>query len=115
MLHKTWVIPGQRYVSVMFESQEVADLWAPMFKLLVETNINEHAIGALCTEVYGGPAWLYYQPNGKIELYVPHVITKFNRCARFYGWALFEGQQPVRRYDGTAQQAEEAVAAEPVR
>ena len=112
-MHRTWIIPGRRYVSVVFESQAVCDHWEPTFKLLVEMNVSEQVIGTLCAEVFGGPAWLYHPPSGSIELYVPHVITEFDRCEKLYGWALYSGQQPVRRYDDTAQQAEEAVAAEP--
>ena len=114
-MYRTWIIPGRRYVTVVFEAQEDCDRWEPMFKLLVEADVNADVIGDLCAEVYGGPAWLYHPPSGKIELYVPHVITKFIRCEEHYHWALDDNQQPVRRYDGTAQQAEEAMAAEPVR
>ena len=114
-MYRTWIIPGRRCVTVMFEAQEDVDRWESMFKLLVEMNVSEQAIGTLCTEMYGGPAWLYHPPSGEIELYVPHIITEFNQCEKLYHWALHTGQQPVRRYDGTAQQAEEEVAAEPVR
>lgn len=114
-MYRTWIIPGRRYVTVVFESQEDVDRWESVFKLLVEMNVSEQAIGTLCTEVYGRPAWLYHPPSGEIELYVPHIITEFNQCEKLYHWSLHTGQQPVRRYDGTAQQAEEAVAAEPVR
>ena len=113
-MHKTWIIPQQRYVTVVFESQEDVDRWESLFKALVELNASEDAIGTLCAEVYGGPAWLYHPPSGMIELYVPHVITEFSDCMRQYDWWLYEGQQPVRRYDGTAQQAEEAMAAESI-
>jgi hypothetical protein len=113
-MRRTWIIPGRRYVTVMFEVQEDCDRWEPMFKLLVEADVNADVIGDLCAEAYGGPAWLYHPPSGEIELYVPHIITEFNQCEKLYYWALHTGQQPVRRYDGTAQQAEEAMAAESI-
>ena len=108
-MHKTWIIPQQRYVTVVFESQEDVDRWESLFKALVELNASEDAIGTLCAEVYGGPAWLYRPPSGMIELYVPHVITEFSDCMRQYDWGLYEGQQPVRRYDGTGKGISEGV------
>jgi len=116
MYHIDWSIKSRhRYITVMFRTQGEEKQWRPIIDVLVKIDAAEDAIGEVCALMYGGQAWLYHPPSGEIELYVPHIITEFDQCEKLYHWALHTGQQPVRRYDGTAQQAEEAMAAKPVR
>ena len=115
MYHVDWSLrTRRRYVTVMFRTKAEEAQWRPVIDALVKLDAAEDAIGEVCALMYGGPAWLFHPPSGEIELYAPQGVIQDNDGVH-YGWAIRNPEPPVRRYDGTAQQTEEAVAAEPIR
>lgn len=107
------------WYTVAFRTSAEKARWCTVLSLLVQRAASPEEVAEVCRLIYEGPVWQYQPPceSATVMLFTPFdaQVREAEGKKDVYGWAFTPTIHFVRRYDGTAQQAEEAMAAEPVR